>query len=200
MQRLLVLIGLIACACNSHAQYPSLDWPSDEPPPFEVYALASGMGTVDATPALIIQNPQPGQDLGFTPKGFASGARAGFVWRHENLGLIADLGFHKYADRNGSTSLAPLMLGLRIYSHEQFRMSVFGEGLAGAYRWTERAEKANFTTVKGIVAVGGGMDIRLTRNVVFRVGEIQLMIAEARTGPLLTESASSGLAFRFGGR
>lgn len=195
MQRVFTLIWLIACcACQSHAQYPGLDWPSDEPPPFEVYALASGIGTLDATPTLVIQNPAPGQDLGFTPHGFASGARVGLVWRHENVGLVADLGFHKYADRTGSTSLAPLMLGLRVYSEERFRTSVFGEGLAGAYRWTERAEKANFTTVKGMVAVGGGVDIRLTRTLVFRVGEIQLIIAG---GGGLTESVSSGLAFRF---
>lgn len=155
------------------------------------------MGTVDATPTLVIHNPVPGQDLGFTPSGFASGTRVGFVWRHENLGLIADLGLHKYADRTGATSLAPLMLGLRVYSEERFRTSFFAEGLAGAYRWTERAENANFTSVKGIVGVGGGMDIRLTQKLVFRVGEIQVMIAGAKPGPLLTSSASSGLAFRF---
>jgi hypothetical protein len=120
------------------------------------------------------------------------------VWRHANLGLIADVGFHKYSDRTGSTTLAPLMLGFRVYSDEHFRTSFFGEGLAGAYRWTERSRAANFTTVKGIVAAGGGMDIRLTRSLVFRVGEIQAMIAGARTGPLLTGSVSSGLVFRFG--
>jgi hypothetical protein len=195
MQKRFILIWLITCcASQSHAQYPSLDWPNDEPPRFEVYALASGMHTLDATPTLVIHNPTPGQNLGFTPSGFASGARVGLVWRHENLGLIADFGFHKYADHPGSTSLAPLMLGLRVYSDERYRTSFFGEGLAGAYRWTERAEKANFTTVKGMVAVGGGMDVRLTRTLVFRVGEIQLIIAG---GGGLTERVSSGLAFRF---
>ena len=96
-----------------------------------------------------------------------------------------------------AASLAPLMLGLRMYSDERFRTSVFGEGLAGAYHWTERSPTVNFTTVKGIVSVGGGMDIRLTRSVVFRVGEIQLMIAGARAGPALTVNASSGFAVRF---
>ena len=193
----LLLLGLIAGCFSrlSYAQYPSADWPdADTAPPFEVYTLASGMRTVNAPSTLVIQNPTPGQDLGFTPDGFASGSRVGFVWRHENVGLIADLGFHKYSDHTGSTSLAPLMLGLRFYSHEQFRTSFFGEGLAGAYRWTEKGKNANFTTVKGIVAAGGGMDIRLTRAFVFRVGEIQVIIAG---GGGLTESASSGFAFRF---
>jgi hypothetical protein len=156
------------------------------------------MRTVDATSTLVIHNPAPGQNLGFTPSGSASGSRVGLVWRHANLGLIADVGFHKYSDRTGSTTLAPLMLGLRVYSAERFRTSFFGEGLAGAYRWTERSTTINFTTVKGIVSAGGGMDIRLTRSLVFRVGEIQLMIVGARAGPLLTSSASSGLVFRFG--
>src|SRR5215467_7385764 len=198
MQRVFILVWLlVCCAGQCRAQYPSFDCPRSESSPFEVYALASGMRTVDATPTLVIHNPVTGQDLGFTPSGFASGARAGFMWRHENLGLIADLGFHKYADRTGTTSLAPLMLGLRVYSEERFRTSFFGEGLAGAYRWTERAENANFTTVKGNVGLGGGMDIRLTRKLVFRVGEIQVMIVGATPGPLLSSSASSGLAFRF---
>lgn len=194
---LMVLVGI--SALPSFAQYPSLDWPSSDPPPFEVYALASGLGTIDATQNTpIIQNPQPGQDFGTTPKSFASGARVGFVWRHANVGLLADLGFHKYADHTGSTSLAPLIVGVRFYSNEAFRSSVFAEGLAGAYRWTEHGERATFTTVKGLVGIGGGVDIRLTRTVVFRLGEIQLLVAGASTGPSLTESASSGLAFRFG--
>src|ERR1700752_2064747 len=177
MPRVILFFSIIGCLTTlSHAQYVD-----DAPPPFEVYGLASGMKTVDATGTLVVVNPGPNQPLGFTPSGLASGARAGCVWRHEKVGLVADLGFHKYADRAGSTSLAPLMLGLRVYSDEHFRTSFFGEGLAGAYRWTERSTNANFTTVKGIVAAGGGMDIRLTRTVVFRVGEIQLMIAGART-------------------
>jgi hypothetical protein len=199
MQRLLLLVVSVGClAATSHAQYPAADWPdADTPPPFEVYALASGMRTVDATPTLVIKNPAPNQSLGFTPSGVASGAQVGFVWRQDNIGLVADLGFHKYSDRTGSTTLAPLMLGIRVYSDEHFRTSFFGEGLAGAYRWTERADKANFTTVKGIVATGGGMDIRLTRRLVFRVFEIQLMIAGAGAGPLLTSRASTGIAVRF---
>lgn len=196
MHKLLLLVLIPGCFARlSYAQYPSGDWAdADTAPHFEVYTLASGVRTVEPSSTLVIQNPGPGQDLGFAPDGFASGSRVGFVWRHENVGLIADLGFHKYADHIGSTSLAPLMLGLRFYSHEQFRTSVFGEGLAGAYRWTEKGKNANFTTVKGILAAGGGIDIRLTRSFVFRVGEIQLILAG---GGGLTESASSGFAFRF---
>lgn len=196
MQKLLLLALVAGCFARlSYAQYPADDWAdADTAPPFEVYTLASGMRTVDPPSSLVIQNPTPGQDLGFAPDGFASGSRVGFAWRHENVGLIADLGFHKYSDHIGSTSLAPLMLGLRFYSHEQFRTSFFGEGLAGAYRWTEKGKNANFTTVKGILAAGGGIDIRLTRSFVFRVGEIQLILAG---GGGLTESASSGFGFRF---
>lgn len=196
MQRALLLIcAVCGFARLSFAQYPARDWPdTDTSPRFEIYALASGMHTLDATPTLVINNPAPGQDFGFTPAGNASGARLGFVWRHENLGLMADLGFHKYADHTGSTSLAPLMVGLRVYSQEQFRTSFFGEGFAGAFRWSEQATKAHFTTVKGIVAAGGGIDIRLTRTLAFRLGEVQLMIA---SGPRLTLSTASGFAIRF---
>ena len=158
------------------------------------------MKTVDASGTIIIRNPAPNQALGFTPSGLASGVRAGFVWRHENVGLVADLGFHKYSDRTGSTSLAPLMLGLRFYSEERFRTTFFGEGLAGAYRWTVNSGNVNFTTAKGIVSGGGGMDIRLTRHLVWRVFEIQIAIAGARIGPLLSGGPSTGLAYRFGGR
>jgi hypothetical protein len=202
MRKLTLLIFLMGCCGRlSYAQFQADDWQeTDSPAPFEVYGMASGMGTVDVTATLVIRNPQPGQNLGFSPSGLASGARGGFVWRHDNLGLVADLGFHKYSDHTGSTSLAPLMLGLRVYSDEHFRTSFFGEGLAGGYRWTERFSQTNFTTTKGIVAAGGGMDIRLTRRLVWRVFELQLAIAGARNGPLLTGGPSTGIAYRFGSR
>ncbi len=114
MPRLIALFLIAGCLTTlSYAQYAE-----DSPPPFEVYGLASGLKTVDGTGTLVVVNPGPNQPLGFTPSGLASGARAGFVWRHERVGLVADLGFHKYSDRTGSTSLAPLMVGLRVYSDE----------------------------------------------------------------------------------
>lgn len=157
------------------------------------------MGTVDATGTVVIHNPQPDQPSPFTPHGGASGMRVGFSWRKYDVALISDIGFHKYADRTGSTTLAPLMFGIRKYSHQQFRTEFFVEGLAGAYRWSVNSANVNFTTVKGIVAGGGGMDIRLTRHIVWRVFELQVAIAGARNGPLLTGGPSTGIGYRFGG-
>jgi hypothetical protein len=194
-----VLVALI-CTPFAQAQYEYDDSTTREAPRFEAYALASGLGTVDATPTIIIHNPAPGQRLNVTPTGVASGARAGFVWRYANIGLMADLGFHRYSDRTGSTTLAPLMLGLRFYSEERFRISYFGEALTGAYRWTERSPVASFTTVKGIVAGGGGMDIRLSQRLVWRVLEVQVALAGARSGPALTGGPSTGLVYRFGSK
>ena len=194
MSRLIFLFSIVGCLLTlSYAQYAE-----DAPRPFEVYGLASGMKTVDATGTLVVVNPGPNSPLGFTPSGLTSGARTGFVWRHEKVGLVADLGFHKYSDRTGSTSLAPLMVGLRVYSDERYRTSFFGEGLAGAYRWTVNSGKVHFTTGKGIVLAGGGMDIRLTRRLVWRVFEFQIGLAGARNGPLSTGGPSMGIAYRFG--
>jgi hypothetical protein len=194
MLRLIFLFSIVGCLPTlSYAQYAE-----DAPRPFEVYGLASGMKTVDATGTLVVVNPGPNSPLGFTPSGLTSGARTGFVWRHEKVGLVADLGFHKYSDRTGSTSLAPLMVGLRVYSDERYRTSFFGEGLAGAYRWTVNSGKVHFTTGKGIVLAGGGMDIRLTRRLVWRVFEFQIGLAGARNGPLSTGGPSMGIAYRFG--
>jgi hypothetical protein len=173
---------------------------SDSTPPFEIYGLASAMRTVDACTTLVITNPSPNQPLGFTPSGGASGARTGLVWRKDAIGLVADIGFHMYADRLGSTSMAPLMAGLRVYSDEHFRTAFYGEFLTGAYRWTMRRDSVNFTRVKGIVSAGGGMDIRLTHSAVFRVFDLEIMIAGAQNGPLLTGRASSGIAYRLGER
>ena len=196
MRRLLLFVLIIGClATLAYAQSEE-----DTPPPFEVYGLASGMRTVDASGTIVIVNPGPNQPPGFTPSGLASGLRGGFVWRHENVGLVADLGFHKYSDHAGSTSMAPLMVGVRVYSNEHFRTTFFGEGLAGAYRWRMNSRTLNFTTGKAIVSGGGGMDIRVTRRLVWRVLEIQVAIAGARVGPLLTGGPSTGIAYRFGGR
>ncbi|HKV77696.1 MAG TPA: hypothetical protein VJP02_06135 [Candidatus Sulfotelmatobacter sp.] len=191
-----IIFSISGCFTTpSYGQYAE-----EAPRPFEVYGLASGMKPVDATSTVVVVNPGPNQAPGFAPNGLASGVRAGFVWRHENIGLVADLGFHKYSDRTGSTSLAPLIVGLRVYSDERYRTSFFGEGLAGAYRWTVNSGDLHFTTGKGIVLGGGGMDIRLTRRLVWRVFELQFGIAGARNGPLLTGGPSTGIAYRFGRR
>lgn len=201
MRKLMLLIVLVGFAHLSYAQFPAGDWSdSDSPAPFEVYGMASGMQTIDAPGTVVIRNPQPGQNLGFSPMGLASGARSGFVWRHDNVGIVTEMGFHKYSDHTGSTTMAPLMMGLRVYSNENFRTSFFGEGLAGGYRWTVRSPNASFTHGKLIVAAAGGMDIRLTRRLVWRVFELQLAIAGARNGPALTGGPSSGIAYRFGSR
>ena len=110
----MVLIALfVSLAPLSHAQLAD-DLESDEAalPKFEVYGLASGMKTIDATGTVVIRNPLPNQASPFTSNGLASGARVGLAWRHENMELLADFGFHKYSDRTGSTSKAPLMAGI----------------------------------------------------------------------------------------
>ena len=182
----------------SFAQWPDYG-EQDAPAGFEAYALASGMRTIDASGTVVIKNPGPNQNSPWTPSGLASGVRTGLVWRKENVGLIADLGYHAYSDRTGSTSMAPLMLGVRVYSHEQFRVSFFAEGMGGAYRWTVNSGTDSFTDIKGIAAAGGGMDVRLTHRLVWRVFELQLAIAGARNSPLLSGGPSTGLAYRFGG-
>jgi hypothetical protein len=58
----------------------------------------------------------------------------------------------------------------------------------------------NFTHGKFILTGGVGMDIRLTQRAIWRLFEVQLMIVGAQNGPLLTSSASTGIAYRFGRR
>jgi len=198
-KRILLLAILLGLRSLCHAQFLNDDeWNVPSEPEFEVYSLASGMKTIDVvTPGLVvITNPNQPPDFG--PRGLASGARVGFVWRREKLGLVAECGFHKYADRTGSTSMAPLMAGLRVYSQEHFRTAFFGEGLAGAYRWTVNSGSTNFATFKGLALAGGGMDIRLTHRLVWRVFEVQLGLAAGQNGPLLTGGPSTGIAYRFG--
>lgn len=200
MRSLMLLVVVVGFARPSFSQFPTGDWSdTGSPPPFEVYGMASGMRT-EATGTLVIKNPAPGQSLGFSPIGLASGARGGFLWRHDNVALVTETGLHKYSDHTGSTTMAPLMMGLRVYSDEHFRTSFFGEGLAGGYRWSVHSPNVNFTHGKLIVAGGGGMDIRLTRRLVWRVFELQLAIAGARNGPALTGGPSTGIAYRFGSR
>jgi len=42
------------------------------------------------------------------------------------------------------------------------------------------------------------MDIRLTHRLTWRIFEIQIGIAGARNGPLLTDAPSSSIVYRFG--
>jgi hypothetical protein len=197
MQRQLLLLAALAYLARCSSAQTGTRWQEGNPGSFEIYALASGMRTIDATGTLVIHNPAPNQPLPSTPTGVASGTRVGFVWRRGNAGLVAELGFHKYGDRTGSTTLAPFMLGVRGYSDEHFRTSFFAEGLAGAYRWTVNSGNTRLATGKLIICGGGGMDVRLTRNLVWRVWELQVAIAGARNGPLLTGGPSTGIAYRF---
>lgn len=191
----------VCLASLSHAQLTDDDeWDGTAPLKFEIYDFASGMKTIDATGTVAVRNPQPKQPSPFTPGGLAPGVRAGFAWRYQRAALLADFGFYKYSDSTGATSMMPLMVGIRAYSHERFRTSFFGEGLAGAYRWTVKSGTVNFATVKGIVSAGAGIDIRLSQRVVWRVFEMQVAIAGARNGPLLTGGPSTGIAYRFDNR
>lgn len=200
MQKRILLIAILGCLTfNSHAQVIDDDDHYDSSlSRFEIYAVASGMKTIDVVETGIVRSPVLNQPLASSPTGLASGVRTGLVWHYGNFGLITDFGVHRYSDRTGSTSISPLMLGLRLDSEERFRTSFFGEGLAGAYRWTVSSGTTKFATVKGIVSGGAGMDIRLSRHLVWRVFEIQIAIADARNGPLLTGGPSTGLAYRFG--
>jgi len=202
MQRLLVFLAILGSLTPLvYSQSTANKQPEPlSAPKFEVYGLASGIRTIDATGNLLITNTPPSRPLGFTPHGFASGVRTGIVRRYENIGLVADFGFHRYSDHTGSTTIAPFMLGVRAYSNERLRTSFFGEGLAGGYRWTLNSPNLRFATVKGIVSGGGGMDICLTRRLAWRVFEVQFAIAGARQVPLLTSSTSTGLVYRFGAR
>src|SRR5262249_59658898 len=163
MWRLFTCLCVLTLVATAQAQFKNAHWEdTDSTPPFEIYGLASAIHTVDGTGTTVIHNPTPNQ-AGFTPSGVASGARSGFVWTHDNVGLIIDFGFHMFSDRAGSTTLAPFMAGLRVYSEEHFRTAFFGDFLAGGDRWAMPTPGINFTHIKSAGALGGGMGIHLTR-------------------------------------
>lgn len=165
--------------------------------PFEIYALASLIGTVDATPSVIdqIQSPSASWD----PTGRASGFRSGFALHKRNAALVGDVGFLRHQGHTGSSSLTTFMVGPRVSSTEHLRTKFYTDILAGAYRWNEQSVGANFTHGKFILSGGGGVDVRLTRRLAFRVFALELMLVGSQNGPLLNSRASSGLVYRFGG-
>ena len=92
MTRLVLFLSILGCltplAAQSRAgagQY------AEVPPPFEVYGLASGLKTVDATPTLVITNPGSNQPLGLR----AEWTR---IWRKHRLRLA----LRKYWPDGGS--------------------------------------------------------------------------------------------------
>jgi hypothetical protein len=184
---------LLAACCPASAQTNR-----EQGLPFEIYALASVMGTVDNTPSAYLQIQSPLASGG--PTGGASGFRSGFAWHKKNAALVGDVGFHRYQDHNGSTSLTTFMVGPRVSSSEHFRrMKCYTEILAGAYRWNEQSSDANLTHGKFILSGGGGVDVRLTHRLALRVLALELMLVGSQTGPLLNSRVSSGLVYRFGG-
>ena len=183
---------LLPACCTASAQT------NLEQGPFEIYALASVMGTVDATPSVAqqIQNPFAS---GGGPTGGASGFRTGFALHKQNAALVGDVGFHQYRDHTGSTSLATFMVGPRVSTSEHFRTEFFTDVLAGGYRWNEQSVDAHFTHGKFILSVGGGVDLRLTHRLAFRALALEFMLVGTQNGPLSDSRASSGLVYRFGG-
>jgi hypothetical protein len=165
--------------------------------PFEIYALASLIGSADATPTVVdqIQSPSASWD----PTGRAFGFRSGFALHKKNAALVGDVGFHRHQDHTGSTSLTTFMVGPRVSSTEHLRTKFYTDILAGAYRWNEQSVDANFTHGKFILSGGGGVDVRLTHRLAFRVLALELMLVGSQNGPLLNSRVSSGLVYRFGG-
>src|SRR5580693_10631982 len=87
------LVGLLLLApSNAGAQTAS-----EERQPFEIYALASIMHTVDVTPLAIIETQNSPLPICCGPTGGASGFRTGFAWSDENIKWVADIGFHQYS-------------------------------------------------------------------------------------------------------
>jgi hypothetical protein len=67
----------------------------EERPPFEVYALASSIKTIDEVQRAEILSPAVSDCC---PTGGAAGFRTGFTWNVHNIGLVSDVGVHRYSD------------------------------------------------------------------------------------------------------
>lgn len=123
-----------------------------------------------------------------------TGFRTGATWKPDPaFGLVTDFEFQP-----GSRSFTSAMGGPRFYSGEHYRLSGFLQALGGGYR-------AKASSVTGAAwhyrwGGGGGVDIRITHNVVFRLFEYDLTFIGADSGPLLCARGASGLVFRFGRR
>jgi len=181
MARLLVFVYLflITTSFNALAQDSSSRW--------EIYGLASNLNV--GTP--------PG-DSG------AAGFRVGGAWKGtSNLSLVADISHHFVSDEH--ERFTTLLAGPRLYGNE-FRIgatrirshkfsgipaSGFFEVLAGTQRSSQQGQSVNWNKT---VALGGGLDIRLSNHLTFRLIEIELTFPNG----VLTGRSSSGFAYRFG--
>lgn len=172
----------------------------EEPPPFEIFALASSMKTVDVTTPVSYQIKNPTLPSAFSFDSGAPGFRAGFAWNHDRAALVGDAGFYHYSEHTGSTTMTTFMIGPRVSSNENFRTRFYAQLLGGGYRWQVRSPIADFTHGKFILSAGGGMDIRLTHHLSLRAIELEIMLAGAQNGPLTSSRASSGFVYRFGSK
>jgi hypothetical protein len=154
--------------------------------PFEIYALASIMHTVDVTPLATIEPRNSPAPACSGPSGGASGFRTGFAWGDEDIKWVTDIGFHQYSDPHGSSNLITFMIGPRFSTVEDSRLTFYAQPLLGAYRWSVQSPEVNFVHEKLLVSAGAGVDVRLTHHLAFRALELEVLLAGGQDGPHLT--------------
>jgi hypothetical protein len=152
-------------------------------PRFEAYAEASTIG---------------GDFTG--SHGPASGVRAGGTYNQKFwLGWVADAGHYEFSDGAFQSKVTTLMAGPRFSDHDG-RANFFVQSLFGGANVRIRSPAGYVPTTQFASAFGAGMDVSISRRVVFRLVEAEFLFTDAGNSSMNSSRISSGIVFRFGGQ
>ena len=96
------------------------------------------------------------------------------------------------------------LFGPRLTYRSGGRFEPFGEALFGGARTSFSGGGATITDNAFAMAIGGGVDYKMTRNVAIRLGQFDYLYTKFDNGPGYTHQNNfriqAGVVFRFGGR
>jgi hypothetical protein len=117
--------------------------------------------------------------------------------RNSSLGGVADAGHYQFSDNTFQSRITTVMAGPR-FTDSEGGMNIFVQSLFGAANIRMRSPAGYVPTTQFASAFGGGVDVRVSRHVAFRLVEAEFLFTDGSKNSMHSGQISSGIVFRFG--
>ncbi len=135
------------------------------------------------------------------PSGTLHGWNTGVQWNlTRRLGLVGEAAGSYGSDPYVKETLHSYTFGPRVYFHRSERTSFYGHTLLGV-GFLRISQGEAFDTSSGFASqIGGGVDVKLSRVVGLRAGQLDYMLTRFADRSQHNFRFSAGFVFRFGGK
>src|SRR5690349_21722964 len=127
----------------------------------------------------------------------AKGFDLGTAWYPvRNIALVGDIGYHSISDSSSKFSVVTIMAGPRFWSGEHYRLSCYGQMLFGALAGDQNGTGARETGWRPAGALGGGIEVRITKRLVLRPIGVDLMLVGVPKDAVGAGRIGAGILYR----